>query len=217
MISPPIAIFGGTFNPIHNGHLRSAIDLAEQLQFAEVRLMPAAQPPHRDAPQCSAQQRADLVELAIAGEACLRCDRRELNRPGPSYTVDSLLELREELGLERSLCLVLGSDALQGLDQWHRWRELTDLAHLVVLARPGWTLPQAGEVADWASHHLTNDAASLQHKACGAVLVQQLSQLEISSTTIRSLIAADRSPRYLLPEPVWDQIKALRLYGYSAA
>ena len=132
----PIGVFGGTFNPVHYGHLRSALELAERLELEHVRLMPSAEPPHRAAPRCSAEHRAAMVELAVAGEPRLLCDTRELRRPGPSYTVDSLIELREEFGSGRSLCMVLGCDALLGIDRWQRWQELLSLAHIVVIAQP---------------------------------------------------------------------------------
>ena len=137
----PIGRFGGTFNPVHYGHLRSALELVEHLGLVECRLMPSAQPPHRDAPACSAAHRAAMVELAVRGEPQLVCDYRELDRDGPSYTVDSLQEMRNEMGAAQSLALVVGCDALLGLPTWHRWQSLLDLAHIVVLARPGWTLP----------------------------------------------------------------------------
>jgi nicotinate-nucleotide adenylyltransferase len=212
----PIGILGGTFNPVHHGHLRSALELREMLGLAEVRLMPAAQPPHREAPACSANLRADLVSLAVAGEAGLSCDRRELDRSGPSYTVDSLQELRLELGPHISMCLIVGADAVAALDGWHRWRELTDLAHIVVLARPGWQVPQAGPVAQWLRKHLVEAQGDLRECAAGLVLLQRLRPLAISSTEIRELIGNGRSPRYLLPDAVWERIKSAGLYGYHA-
>ncbi|MCZ6829231.1 MAG: nicotinate-nucleotide adenylyltransferase, partial [Gammaproteobacteria bacterium] len=189
----PVGILGGTFNPIHYGHLRSALELRERLGLAEVRLMPAAQPPHRQAPACPASLRADLVSLAVAGEPGLSCDRRELQREGPSYTVDSLQELREELGPDLSLCLIVGADALGALDSWHRWLELTALAHIVVLVRPGWELPQSGLVATWLQQHLSEAASELQESPAGRVILQRLRPLDISSTEIRQLIASGQS------------------------
>ena len=215
MRSAPIGILGGTFNPVHYGHLRSALELRETLGLAEVRLMPAAQPPHREAPDCSASLRAELVSLAVAGEPGLCCDRRELGRTGPSYTIDSLQELRTELGPDSSLCLIVGADALAALDSWHRWRELTDLAHIVVLARPGWKVPHLGPVAKWLQQHLVEAAGDLRDSAAGRVLLQHLRPLAISSTEIRQLISNGRSPRYLLPDAVWERIKSAGLYGYD--
>jgi nicotinate-nucleotide adenylyltransferase len=196
--------------------LRSALELREMLGLAEVRLMPAALPPHREAPDCSASLRADMVSMAVASEPGLSCDRRELCRDGPSYTIDSLQELRAELGHDASICLIVGADALLALDSWHRWLELTDLAHIVVLARPGWELPQAGRVAQWLRQHLVEATADLRESAAGLVILQRLRPLAISSTEIRELIGSGRSPRYLLPDAVWERIKSAGLYGYDA-
>jgi nicotinate-nucleotide adenylyltransferase len=208
----PVGVFGGTFNPVHCGHLRSALELVEVLQLAQLRLMPCAVPPHREAPACSAQHRAAMVELAVAAEPHLRCDTRELARPGASYTIDSLMELRAELGAQRGLCLVVGCDALQALDSWHRWRELLEWAHLVVIARPGWSLPRQGAVAQWLRAHRCDDLGALRGAPAGGVLVEELRQLAISSTEIRALLKAGRSPRYLLPEAVLDYIETHHLY-----
>lgn len=212
----PIAILGGTFNPIHNGHLRSALELVELLGLERLHLMPSANPPHRDAPACPAECRADMVELAVAGEPRLVCDRRELARSGPSWTVDSLAGLRAEYGPERSLGLVMGCDALLGLDRWHRWQALLDFAHVLVIARPGWCLPAAGAVAEWLAEHQIKDARALRERPAGGVLVLELRPLAISSTEIRALCSGGRSARYLLPEPVLDYIETHRLYRGTA-
>jgi nicotinate-nucleotide adenylyltransferase len=207
-----VGVFGGTFNPVHCGHLRSALELVEHLQLAQLRLMPCAVPPHREAPACSAEHRAAMVELGVADEPHLLCDTRELARPGESYTIDSLMELRAELGAQRSLCLVVGCDAVLALDSWHRWRELLGWAHLVVIARPGWSLPRQGAVAQWLRAHRRADAATLRGSPAGGVLVEELRQLAISSTEIRAMLKAGRSPRYLLPEAVLDYIETHHLY-----
>lgn len=208
----PVGILGGTFNPVHYGHLRSAVELVEHLGLVQLRLMPAAVPPHREPPGCSAEHRAAMVELAIRGEPRLCCDRRELARPGPSYTIDSLVELRAELGAETPLVLVIGYDALLGLAQWHRWRELLDFAHLVVLARPGWQLPGEGELGSWLEQHRAGEPGLLLESPAGRVHVEALRPLDISATEIRTLLQSGKSVRYLLPEPVLDYIEVHRLY-----
>ena len=207
----PVAILGGTFNPIHNGHLRSALELVELLGLERLHLMPCANPPHRDAPACPAESRAAMVELAVLGEPRLFCDRRELGRSGPSWTVDSLAGLRAEYGPERSLGLVMGCDALLGLDRWHRWQALLGYAHVIVIARPGWCLPTAGAVAEWVADHQITDAEALRQRPAGGVLVLELRPLAISSTEIRALCRGERSARYLLPEPVLDYIETHQL------
>jgi nicotinate-nucleotide adenylyltransferase len=207
-----VGVFGGTFDPVHYGHLRSALELVERLQLRELRLMPSAVPPHRDTPACPAAHRAAMVALAVAGEPRLVCDDRELRRAGASYTIDSLMELRGELGDGHSLCLVLGCDALLAINTWHRWQELLDWAHVVVIARPGWQLPGEGPVADWLKHHRLADPRGLRQRPNGGILVEELRPLAISSTEIRGILAAGRSPRYLLPQAVLEYIEGHHLY-----
>jgi len=208
----PLAVFGGTFNPVHYGHLRSALELVERLGLAELRLMPSARPPHREEPGCSAQHRLAMVELAVAGEPRLTCDGRELERSGKSFTIDSLIELREEAGESRGLCMVIGCDALLGIPTWRRWRELLDWAHIIVIARPGWTLPETGEVAQWLEEHRLADSAELGSRPSGGICVEKLRPLDISSTEIRDILSTGRSPRYLMPQPVIDYMEQHALY-----
>lgn len=207
-----IGILGGTFDPVHHGHLRSAVELLEHLGLDELRLMPSATPPHRGTPGCTAQQRVHMTELALAGENGLSCERLELDREGPSYTIDSLVELRHQLGPETSLALVMGCDALLTLPSWHRWESLLDYAHIVVMARPGWTLPTSGPVAKWLADNRCAEATALKQAAHGRVLVEQMRPLPISSSEIRSLLAQGRSVRFLLPVRVLDYIEAHKLY-----
>ena len=208
----PVGVFGGTFDPVHYGHLRSALELVEHLSLDHLRLMPCAQPPHGKAPACSAAHRAAMVELAVRDEPRLRCDTRELERPGASYTILSLAELREELGPDRPLCLVMGGDAVRRIDSWHRWRQLLDFAHIVVLARPGWQVPESGALADWLEAHRLQAPASLASRPGGGILVEKLRPLAISSTEIRQMLGRGESPRYLLPEQVLDYIQENQLY-----
>ena len=139
--------------------------------------------------------------------------RRELLRQGPSYTIDSLEELRAELGEQTGLCLIVGVDAVAGIDQWHRWRELTRLAHIVVMQRPGSRLPQSGLLAEWLENHHCENVGDLRASPAGRVMQLSLRPLAISSTEIRELIADGRSPRYLLPDAVWQRIQSAGLYG----
>jgi nicotinate-nucleotide adenylyltransferase len=153
-----------------------------------------------------------MVELAVAGESQLVCDPREFARSGTSYTIDSLAELRNELGDQRSLCLVMGFDAVLKIPTWHRWEELLDYAHIVVIARPGWQLPETGPVATWLAEHRLEEPAALRNSTAGGILIEELRPLEISSTEIRKLLVDGRSVRYLLPEPVLEYIENNRLY-----
>jgi nicotinate-nucleotide adenylyltransferase len=153
-----------------------------------------------------------MVELAVAGEPRLACDARELQRAGKSYTIDSLIDLRGELGAGQSLCLVMGCDAVLGITSWHRWQELLDWAHIVVIARPGWDLPESGTVADWLGSHRLADRRALQQRPAGGIVIEELRPLAISSTEIRDLLRRGQSARYLLPEPVLDYIQTHTLY-----
>ncbi len=208
----PVGVLGGTFNPIHYGHLRSAVELLDLFDFERLNLMPCAVPPHREMPGCSAEHRAAMVELATEREPRLACDPRELRREGPSYTIDSLEELRAELGSARSLCLVMGGDAIHNIRTWHRWQELLDYCNIIVIARPGWEFPEQGEEHDWLARHRAASARHLLGSPAGLVWLERLRPLSISSTEIRDLLATGRSPRYLLPEPVLDYIERNALY-----
>lgn len=210
----PVGVFGGTFNPVHYGHLRSALELVEHLGLDHLRLMPCAVPPHREAPSCSAAHRAAMVELAVASAPQLLCDTRELDREGASYTIDSLLELREELGAAHSLVMVMGCDAVLGITTWHRWQELLDVAHIVVIARPGWHFPDDGEVAQWLAANRVVNTGVLRDQPSGSILIEELRPLAISSTEVREMLAAGQSARYLLPEPVLDYIQTNHLYQH---
>lgn len=206
-----IGLFGGTFDPVHNGHLRVALELKQALQLDEMRLVPCHRPPHRTAPGAASNQRAAMVRLAIADCAELQIDERELRREQASYTIDTLRELREELGSEVSLVLALGTDAFIGLNTWHCWRELLNYTHLALVARPGFALPESGEVMDLLNARLA-PAAVLDAQACGGIVQPSLSMLPISATAIRAQIAGELSPQFLLPDAVWQYITAEKLY-----
>ncbi len=209
----PVGVFGGTFNPVHYGHLRSAIELVERLGLEQLNLMPSATPPLRAEPLCSAEHRAAMVSLAVEGEPRLRCDRRELARSGNSYTIDSLMELRAELGPQRSLCMVLGCDAVLAINRWHRWQELLDWAHVVVIARPGWDFPQQGEIAEWLQDNSLPNLQALSDRPGGGILIEELRPLAISSTEVREVFAQGKSARYLMPQAVLDYIHDNNLYS----
>ena len=208
----PIGLFGGTFDPIHCGHLRTAFELWQELRLAEVRFLPTGSPPHRDQLYASAELRLKMVEAAIAAQPGFVIDDREVRRSGVSYSVDTLTELRREHP-QRSLCLLLGMDAFLGLPNWRRWRELLGLAHIVVAHRPGWKAPSKGPLGEILVEHGTGSIRELHERAAGCLYVHAVTQLEISSTELRSLIVAGRDPRYLVPDAVRQIIIETRCYA----
>jgi nicotinate-nucleotide adenylyltransferase len=213
----PIGIFGGTFDPIHFGHLRLAQELAESMRMAEVRFMPGGTPPHRALPQVTSEQRLDMARLAIDGNPLFTIDDREVRRSGPGYTVDTLTEVRREIGAERPLCLLLGADAFLELATWHRWHELFALAHLVVAHRPGfppesWPARMPEPLAREYSARLLRQPFAVHLAPAGGIATQAIAALDISASMIRDSLARGVSPRYLLPEPVLDYIRSQGLY-----
>lgn len=208
-----IGIYGGTFDPIHYGHLRTALEVKEALELDELRFVPCRHPPHRDTPGATPVQRLAMLRLALSGaEPGFVLDTRELERDGPSYMVDTLASLRAEQP-ETPLCLILGMDAFRGLTQWHRWRELPELAHLAIMQRPSteFSLWDA-DLSACLNQRLCVDALDLRGKPAGLVHFVTVSQLAISATEIRALIRAGHSPRYLLPDATLDYLRVNRLY-----
>ncbi|MFZ9641841.1 MAG: nicotinate-nucleotide adenylyltransferase [Candidatus Methylopumilus sp.] len=208
-----IGILGGTFNPIHNGHLHVAERLQHALGFDAIRLMPAAIPALKHQPSVSAAQRAEMVKLAIADHAALQIDTRELERPGPSYSIDTLISLRAELGEQRSICWLIGSDAFAKLNTWHRWETLLDYCHFVVVKRPQTedSIPHA-QVQALIAAHQTDDASQLKNTAHGKILMQEIAALDISSTYIRQQIALKGDVSQLIPKSVLNYIQQHHLY-----
>ena len=201
----PVGIFGGTFDPIHYGHLRTAFEMLQALRFGEVRFIPGGDPPHRGSTVADAATRYEMVRLAIQGLRGFSIDDRELRRDGPSYTVDTLESLRRDAA-DRPLGLIVGMDAFLGLTEWHRWDEILDLAHIVVAHRPGWRAPDMGPLGELLSAHGTHRVEDLHDRCHGRIHIHAVTQLEISSTEIRELVAAGRDPRFLMPDIVRDFI-----------
>ena len=204
-----IGILGGTFDPIHFGHLRAALEVSEQLNLAHVRLIPSARPPHRNKPHASPQQRLMMLHLAMKNADNFIVDDRELQRDGPSYSVDTLLSLRSDFP-DTPLFLLLGTDAFLAIQTWHQWQRLLELAHIVVIRRPDESLMMPMELDLWYQQHLAipNDAQSL----AGKIWPVTVTQLAISATAIRTAVSEGKSPKYLLPDAVIQLINQLGLY-----
>ena len=215
LTSAPIGVFGGTFDPVHFGHLRPALEIKQQLGMASVHLIPCNIPPHRDEPHATAEQRCEMLQLALEGEPGLQLDRREVERSGPSYMVDTLKSLRREYGAQRPLCLIIGGDAFLGLPSWYHWQQLVQLAHIVVAHRPGWMLDDKAldePLKALMQQHRINEPQQLCASPAGGVLLLAVTQLAISATEIRQQVAAGGSANYLLPQSVWDYIRQQNLY-----
>jgi nicotinate-nucleotide adenylyltransferase len=195
----PFGVFGGMFDPIHFGHLRTAHELHELLGLESVAFVPAGDPPHRAAPLANAATRLAMVRAATADDPRFFVDDRELRRRGPSYTVLTLEELRAER-VGQSLVLIMGMDAYAGLERWHRAGDLLSLAHVVVALRPRASLPREGLAARLLRERLAPDIASLASRPAGFVYVCDNTQLDLSSSAVRAVVGAGRDPRYLMPE-----------------
>lgn len=216
-----IGIFGGTFDPIHYGHLCMAEEITELLDLREMRFVPAGMPRLRYAPAASAQHRAAMVQAAIRGNPRFVLDEREIHRPGASYSVESLRDLKQEEGEDATLCFIMGADAFMRLAEWHDWRDLFQLCHIIIAARPGHVLatnrdvlPQ--ELREECTQRWVSSAGGLAGVSTGLIYVAPTTLLDISATTIRARINAGGSARYLLPDAVLDYIAANHLYSGKA-
>lgn len=211
----PQVFMGGTFDPIHHGHLRAALEVQQWLGVDRVALVPARRPVHRESPGCSAAQRLEMARLAVADEPGLTVDAREVESAAPSYSLLTLQALRAELGPEVPLCMVVGMDSYLGLPSWHQWQQFPQLCHILVLMRPGYQFAPADELREFTDRHRTEHKHDLLQRPAGCVLLHEQTPLAISATQVRDLITGGQSPRFLVPEAVWHYIQNNGLYGYS--
>ena len=208
---PPLGFLGGAFDPVHIGHLRGAMAVRDTLNLERVDLIPAAQSPLKDQATVDAVHRLAMLERAVANLHGIDIDPRELDRPGPSYTADTLEDLRHEYGAERPLVWIIGADILASLPQWSRWRELLDFAHLVVMGRPD-AEPHPSEVSAWLEENKI-DKAGLLSQPSGGVFTLAQPLLDISSSDIRAMMVEGRDPRFLLPDGVMEYISDHALFS----
>lgn len=218
MSAAPIGILGGTFDPVHFGHLRLAEELAQALKLGSVRFIPSGTPPHRAAPQAAVIHRVAMVRLAVAANPAFVLDEREAGRSGPAYTYDTLAELRAELGAAVPLILLLGADAFLDFAAWHRWQEIFPLAHIAVAHRPGFPVERWREAMPLPlsreyDSRLMQQPLAVHLAPAGGIVAMPFTPLDISATAIRALVGGGGSPRYLLPDPVLDYIRAENLYA----
>ena len=208
-----ICLFGGTFDPVHRGHIHGAIAVCDTLQLAEIRMVLSARPGHREPPGAPAADRWQMLRLACAEDPRLVADDRELDRDAPSYTVETLAALRGQMG-DSVLIWVLGSDAFADLPSWHRWTEVLEFANLVILQRPGQTLApkrrQSVRLEEICAKHRVDHPPD---RACGQIMFLQDEMQSISASQVRAALTAGQSAAHLLPDRVATYISQHGLYG----
>ena len=207
----PLVLLGGTFDPVHYGHLRCAEEARQKLGVTSLSLLPAGQPVHRAAPRASAAQRLKMLQLAIEEFPHLAIDTREIDRDGPSYMVDTLKEIRQQ-NPHRPLLLLIGQDAANHLDSWYQWTELFELAHIVILTRPAAHVAYSQELTDLVQEKQVATAAKMLTSPAGKVFRLQVAAIDISATMIKSIIRLGRSPKGMLPAAVLTYIDENALY-----
>ncbi len=215
----PIGIYGGTFDPIHYGHLRPCLELCESLKLDHVRFIPAFLPPHRDNPATEVVHRLEMVKKAIDSEASFVLDEREIQRGGPSYMVDTLKSLRQDFA-DNPLCLLMGMDAFSGIESWSHWQELLDYAHIIVTQRPDtdfhaldlWSDSLNQFYQKYKSQNNNTSAQNIHNSLHGVIQLESVTQLSISATDIRKRLKNRQSIRFLTPEPVIKLIECYNLY-----
>lgn len=209
-----IGVYGGTFDPVHFGHLRPALEVLEAFALSELRFIPCGQPPHRETPQASPLQRLTMVESAIAGVPGFVADAREIQRSGPSYMIDTLRSMQAEQP-DQALCLLLGMDAFAGLHRWHDWHGIPELCNLLIMHRPEFDPTQVirhAELQQLVMEHQVHDRSQFNNSRAGKLMFYPVTQLDISSTRIREAIRQRHSVRYLLPDEVIAVIEQDSIY-----
>lgn len=203
-----IGILGGTFDPVHYGHLKPAFDVMQALNMEKVLFVPNRIPPHRQEPWLNVEQRKQLLEIAVGQIQGFEIDTRELEREGKSYMVDTLVSLRDDYP-DHSLCLILGMDAFAGLHEWHQWRRIPELCHLVITHRPGFDWPKAPELAMLETCLVINPETLKQSRA-GKILLKSVAQLDISSSDIRKRLQTGEDISDLMPEAVYKKLLEIK-------
>ncbi len=206
-----LAVFGGTFDPVHNGHLQSAVEVRDLVGVEVVKMVPSFIPPHRDLPGATGRQRRIMLEMAVRDIPGVEVDAREIERQGVSYTFDTLASFREELPPGIGLYFILGSDAYRTLNEWHRWRELTDVANLVVVPRPGADEKMPEDVRCWAAQKQVSHVRDLG--ACGGVAMVSLTPVDVSSSALREAFRSGIRPDGRMPANVIDYILNEKIYS----
>lgn len=198
-----IGVLGGTFDPVHFGHLRPALEVMQAIGLQQVRFLPNRIPPHRETPWLNVQNRLELLKAAIGDQPGFELDERELQREGHSFMVDTLESLRADFPMT-PVCLILGMDAFLGIKQWHQWHRIPELCNLIVTSRPGFEMD--GDFIRQLPATLVTEASGLSEVATGRILLQSVTQLDISASHIRAMLVKGQSVRYLLPDMVNNKL-----------
>ena len=213
MPKSPLVLFGGTFDPIHFGHLRTALELLEVLNVPQINLVPTGEPVHKLSTGASAVERFEMVRLAVESEPALVADDCELFFDERCYTINTLTKKRAEVGEDLPIILVMGMDSLLGIKSWSQWQQLTDHCHLLIVARPGYEPEFDSELQSFIDQHKVEDLTELSLRPSGYLAMHQLTPMNVSATQVRKMIKQGSNPRFLIPDVVWDFIKTERLYG----
>ena len=208
-----IGIFGGTFDPVHYGHIKPALSVKDALHLEQLRFIPNRVPPHRETPWLDVDQRLALLKSALAEYEGVVIDERELEREGPSYMVDTLRSLKEDFP-QQSFCLIIGMDAFMGINRWHRWRELFELCHIIVTQRPGFDESVIADKmdaddADFLQQKIARNISDLTLQPTGKILLQSVPQLDISSTMIRESLSRGEDISQWIPAAAYTQLRGL--------
>ncbi|EKK5375497.1 nicotinate-nucleotide adenylyltransferase [Morganella morganii] len=208
-----LALYGGTFDPIHQAHINTVKAMAAEAGLEQVILLPNNVPPHRPQPKANAQQRLMMAQLAVNGDPLFRVDDRELHRDALSYTVETLRQYRSEIGSRRPLAFIIGQDSLLSIDTWHEWDKILTLCHILVCKRPGYTLDFPSErLADWFVQHLITTPDSLHKRPSGYIFLADTPLFPISATNIRERLKNGEDCRDQLAPAVQDYILEQGLY-----
>jgi len=210
-LSPPLGILGGTFDPIHLGHLGIAKEVHTQIHIEKIKLIPCNKPVHRDIPLVNSEHRVNMLQIACRNSPYLEVDTREIQRSGLSYTIDTLLDLRKDYP-DTPLCLILGTDAFLGFTQWGQYNKILENAHLIIAHRPHYEIPMHGELHELLGKHQQSNPLFLFENIAGGVYFQNSTSIDIAASDIRNCVKAGKNLDSLLPEGVYNYIMQHQLY-----
>ena len=213
--SKRIGLLGGSFDPIHFGHIKPSIQLAKQHQLQSVRLIPCKISPFKDSTFTTAQHRWNMISIISGNSELFEADARELERDTPSYTYETLSEIAQEVSSDSTLFWIMGEDSLPEFPDWYQAEKIMELCHVLVMRRPGYEASEKIEASAWLKSYMCEDASKLDEKQHGYIYMTDVELFEISSTQIRQTLQAGEQPRFMLPGGVWNYIKRNNLYQES--